>query len=95
MFFLIPSVITLTFYLFFSPPSRNSDSASLSLLFFPLSPTTLHFFIARRLQSFLPSSTRIESMSQQHSHRAVYLVGVLYLPLPRLAAKLKLEVGRV
>ena len=59
-FFSIPLNI---FALLFSlPPSRNSDPGSHGRLFSP--PThydsCLAFFIARRFQLFLPSSTRVE-----------------------------------
>ena len=58
-FFSIPFII---FALLFSlPPSRNSDPGSHSRLF--STPTRygscLGFFIARRFQLFLPSSTRV------------------------------------
>ena len=45
----------------FSLPRCNSDSGSLRRLFSPL-PTTVRafIFIARRVQHFLPSSTRVE-----------------------------------
>ena len=43
------------------PPSSNSDPGSHSGPSFPL-PTTVRafIFIARRIQHFLPSSTRVE-----------------------------------
>ena len=59
-FFPIPFVV---FALLFSlPPSRNSDPGSHSRLFVPHTHcgSCLAFFIARRFQLFLPSSTRVE-----------------------------------
>ena len=50
----------------FALPTRSSDPASLSRLFSPV-PTTVRalVFFPRRLQSFLPSSSRIESRTIQ------------------------------
>ena len=55
IFYLRPSFIS-------SSHSRSSDPGSHSMFFSSLCTAVraLHFFIARRLQSFLPSSTRVE-----------------------------------
>ena len=60
-FFSIPFII-FAHLLLSLLPTRNSDPGSHSRLFSPL-PATVRafFFIARRFQPFLPSSTRIES----------------------------------
>ena len=59
LFFSIPFIIFALLSL--SLHSRNSDPGSQSRLFSPL-PTTVRafIFIARRVQHFLPSSTRVE-----------------------------------
>ena len=54
--------LSLLVVLFSLLPSRISDPGSHSRLFFPPAPygSGLAFFIARRFQLFLPSSTRVE-----------------------------------
>ena len=77
-------------YLLSSPfyslsPSRNSDPGSHSRLFFP--PThygscLAFFFIARRFQLFLPSSTRVEWCFLTHARRSQQLlIFFLFLPI--------------